>query len=123
GMDIILRGTKILNFAHGQFYMLGAYTLFMLCRLWHVNFLLSLVLSGLALVLVGALSYLSVFGIIQRRFTPTTPFTYRLLMSAMASVGLMLILQQGTLIAFGTTERGMPSICKTIFRKTLDHTV
>ena len=25
GMDLILRGTKILNFAHGQIYMLGAY--------------------------------------------------------------------------------------------------
>jgi len=77
GMDIILRGTKILNFAHGQFYMLGAYTLFMFCRLCHVNFLLSLVLSGLVLVLVGALSYLSVFGVVQRRFTATPPYNSR----------------------------------------------
>jgi len=109
GLDIILRGTKILNFAHGQLYMLGAYVLFLFFQTLHWNFALSLVLSGAVLALVGALSYLGVFAILSRRFTVSTTLSYRLLLSAMASVGLMMILQQGTLLAFGTQERGIQS--------------
>jgi len=110
GMDMILRGTRILNFAHGQVYMLGAYAFYFTYLVFHLHFVLALILSGLAMLALGALSYLGVFGFVQRRFTPGTPFSYRLLMSAMASVGLMMILQQGTLLGFGTKERGIPSI-------------
>lgn len=110
GLDIILRGTKILNFAHGQFYMLGAYIVFIACQVLHLNFALSLALSALVLLLLGALCYFSIFGIVQGRFTVGMPFSYRLLMSAMASVGLMMIIQRGTLLGFGTAERGMPSV-------------
>jgi len=109
GLDIIMRGTKILNFAHGQLYMLGAYILFFLFQQLHVDFLLSLILSGAAMALVGAVCYLSVFHIVRTRFNVSTTFSYRLLLSAMASVGLMMILQQGTLLGFGTVERGVQS--------------
>jgi len=110
GLDIILRGTKILNFAHGQFYMLGAYILFVEYEVLHLNFALSLVLCGLALLLLGAISYLFVFSIVQRRFALGATFSYRLLLSAMASVGLMMILQQGTLLAFGTSGKGVSPV-------------
>ena len=107
GLDIILRGTKILNFAHGQLYMLGAYVMFLFFQALHWNFLLSLALTGLALGLVGMLIYLGVFATLARRFTTSTTFSYKLLSSAMTSVGLMMILQQGTLLCFGTQERGI----------------
>jgi branched-chain amino acid transport system permease protein len=109
GLDIILRGTKILNFAHGQLYMLGAYVLFLFFQLLHWNFILSLLLVGAILAIVGAVSYLGIFAILQKRFTVNTTFSYRLLLSAMASVGLMMILQQGALLGFGTQERGILS--------------
>jgi len=110
GMDMILRGTRILNFAHGQVYMLGAYAFYFSYQVFHLNFALALILSGLAMLALGVLSYLGVFAFVQKRFTAGTPLSYRLLMSAMASVGLMMILQQGTLLVFGTKERGIPSI-------------
>jgi len=109
GLDIILRGTKILNFAHGQLYMLGAYTVFIFCHVLKLNYILSFIIAGLVLAIIGALCYLSVFSFIQRRFTVSTSFSNRLLLSAMASVGLMMILQQGTLLGFGTSEKGMSS--------------
>ena len=109
GLDIILRGTKILNFAHGQLYALGAYIMFLFFQALKLNFALSLVLAGLALALVGALSYLGVFAVLNRRFAVSTTFSYRLLLSAMASVGLMMMLQQGTLLCFGTQELGILS--------------
>lgn len=109
GLDIILRGTKILNFAHGQLYMLGAYTLYLFFQLLHLNFAISLLLAGVTLAALGAVTYLGIFAVLQKRFTVSTTFSYRLLLSAMASVGLMMILQQGTLLGFGTQERGVLS--------------
>ena len=110
GIDMILRGTKILNFAHGQVYMLGAYVFYLAYGVLHLGFVVALALSVLALSILGALCYISVFDSVQRRFGVGTSFSYRLLMSAMASVGLMMILQQGTLLAFGTSEKGVPSV-------------
>jgi branched-chain amino acid transport system permease protein len=61
------------------------------------------------LALIGGLSYMGVFAVLQRQFTVATTFSQRLLLSAMASVGLMMVLQQGTLLGFGTQERGIQS--------------
>jgi branched-chain amino acid transport system permease protein len=110
GIDVILRGTKILNFAHGQIYMLGAYSFFIFYTAFRFYFGFALVLSALAMGLLGALSYLAIFDTVQRRFIVGATFSYRLLISAMASVGLMMILEQGTLLVFGTAERGIPPI-------------
>lgn len=110
GVDLILRGTKILNFAQGQFYMLGAYTFFLFYGLLRLNWILAFFCAAFAIMLLGFISYISIFNIVQRRFIPGMPFLYRLLISAMASIGLMMILQQGTLLVFGTAERGMRSI-------------
>lgn len=110
GIDVILRGTKILNFAHGQVYMLGAYSFFVFYSVFHMSFGISLVLSGLSTALLGGIFYLAIFDTVQRRFMVGAPFAYRLLISAMASVGLMMILEQGTLLGFGTEEKGIPSV-------------
>lgn len=116
GMDMILRGTKILNFAHGQIYMLGAYSFFAFHWVFRLNFVIALLLSAVATALLGVVSYLVLFNRVQRRFIVGATLTYRLLMSAMASVGLMMILDQGTLLVFGTSERGIPSIFPQIIR-------
>jgi branched-chain amino acid transport system permease protein len=110
GLDLILRVTRILNFAHGQFYTIGAYTFwFSYCGL-HLSIGLALVLTVSALIILGASSYLSIFRTVQRRFTPGIPFTSRLLLSAMASIGLMMLLEQATVLSFGAETRGVPSI-------------
>jgi branched-chain amino acid transport system permease protein len=116
GMDIILRATKILNFAHGQIYMLGAFVFYFAYAVFHLNFLLSLLASGLVLGLLGFVIYLGIFNTMQNRMVGGTPFSYRLLMSAMASVGLMMILQQSALLGFGSRERGIQSIFPHILR-------
>lgn len=110
GIDTILRTTKILNFAHGQFYMLGAYMCFLIYGLLHMNYVLALVGATLVMVILGALAYLGIFNFVQKRFWAVRAMSFRLLMSAMASLGLMMILQQGTLLVFGTQTHGLPSV-------------
>jgi len=110
GMEIIMRATRILNFAHGQIYMLGAFAFFFIYTLAHLGFVLSLIAAGLSMGLLGALLYLGVFNTIQKRMASGMPFSYRLLMSAMASVGLMMALQQAAVLTFGSQERGIPNV-------------
>jgi len=55
GLVLVFSIMGILNFAHGQFYMLGAYVLFCLFKLTGVNFFISLVLAALAVGFLGVL--------------------------------------------------------------------
>lgn len=109
GFDLILRVTRIFNFAHGEFYMLGGYVLFFTCAVLQLPFAAALILTTAALILIGSISYMGVFHWVRQRFKPGMPFTYMLLMSAMASLGLKMIFSQGALVGFGTTTRGVPS--------------
>lgn len=109
GMDLIMRLTGIANFAHGQFYMLGAYAVYLTCVVLHLPYWLALILAGIMLFLLGTISYVSIFQWMQRRFKPGMNFTYLMLMSAMASLGLMMILSQGSNMAFGTAIKTVPS--------------
>ena len=110
GIDIIMRLTSIMNFAHGQFYMMGAYAFWFTYVVLRFNVVPAILISGATVVLLGALSYRFVFHVLQRRFSPATPYSFRLLLSAMASVGLMMILGQTAVVSFGTQHRGIPSI-------------
>ena len=53
GLNVIYGVMKILNIAHGELLMLGAYLTFWLFTLWDVSPLASIPLAGLAMFLVG----------------------------------------------------------------------
>src|SRR2546425_12047451 len=54
GLTLIFGIMRVVNFAHGEFFMLGAFFLFTLFSLWGVNFFLASLLSVLGVGLVGA---------------------------------------------------------------------
>jgi branched-chain amino acid transport system permease protein len=107
GLVLVLGITKIFNFAHGEFYMIGAYITFYFSHfLFKFNFGISLFLSALGAGLLGWLSYLAVFQRIRGN----------LLLCAGATIGMSMALRQGALLGFGTTERGMPSVFPGVMR-------
>jgi len=53
GLTLIFGVGDVFNFAHGSFYMIGAYLAFQIISVLQVNFWLGLVLSGLGAGLVG----------------------------------------------------------------------
>jgi branched-chain amino acid transport system permease protein len=54
GLTLIFGVGNIFNFAHGSFYMLGAYFGYQLVSVWKVNFWIALVAAGAGAGLVGA---------------------------------------------------------------------
>jgi len=106
GLILVLGVARIFNFAHGEFYMLGAYGVFAASILLNLNFTLSLVLS---MVIVGgfaALCYGTTFHYIRGQ----------LLQCAAASVGWSMLIKQVALLAFGTKERGIPSVFRGLIK-------
>ncbi len=47
GLTLIFGVGNIFNFAHGSFYMIGAYLGYQIISIWNVNFWLGLTLAGL----------------------------------------------------------------------------
>src|SRR6266581_4497876 len=54
GLTLIFGIMRVVNFAHGEFFMLGAFFLFTLFSLWGVNFFVASFLAVLGVGLVGA---------------------------------------------------------------------
>jgi branched-chain amino acid transport system permease protein len=105
GLILLLGVVRIFNFAHGEFYMLGAFITFGACELVHLNFFLSIVIAMAIVTIIGVLSYQIAF----RRMRGN------ILLCTGASIGLSMMLQRGALLGFGTQERGLhPPVAGTL---------
>ncbi|HYN38406.1 MAG TPA: ABC transporter permease [Rhodospirillales bacterium] len=99
GLSIIFGVTRVVNFAHGSFYMLGAYIAYTLAgRLMEAlpgGFWLALLLAALAVAAIGALVEMTILRRIYR-----APELFQLL----ATFGVVLIVQDLVLIVWGPQD-------------------
>ncbi|MGH7386491.1 MAG: branched-chain amino acid ABC transporter permease [Candidatus Rokuibacteriota bacterium] len=97
GLSLVFGILRVVNFAHGVFYMLGAYVGFTAVALsgW---FWPALVVAPLAVGTLGALLESTTLRFIYRR-----PPIYQLLLT----FGLALILEEGIRILYGPTAKGI----------------
>ncbi len=100
GLVLVLGVAKVFNFAHGEFFMVGAYALYTFSVTLHLNFIVSIVIAGLTVALLGALCSKTIFQLVSGS----------ILKAAATTIGLGMILQQGVLQIFGTAERGLKPI-------------
>ena len=63
GLNIVFGMMKILNIAHGELLMLGAYISFWMFSLWHVSPLLSVPIAAVAMGLPGILIQKALVGL------------------------------------------------------------
>lgn len=99
GLTLIFGIMDVINFAHGEFVMLGAYAGFWLLVLTDLPYPVVLVL---AIVVVGV----AAVGIERVVFRPLYGRT--LLATVMVAFGLLLFLQNAALLAWGGIPKGIP---------------
>ncbi|MBV9577064.1 MAG: ABC transporter permease [Chloroflexi bacterium] len=99
GLALIFGVLGIVNFAQGEFYMLGGFTLFFVYQATH-NFVIGLVAAALVVGIGGGL-------ILQGMVWPLLDKSHAL--SLLATLGLSLIIQQLALNFFGGTTRIVPA--------------
>ena len=100
GLTIIFGMMDIVNFAHGEFLMIGMYTTLFSSEAFHIDPLFTLPLAGAVGFLMGVACY---NGFI--RFLLRGPMVAQLL----GTFGLMLLLRNIALLAFGSEDRTISS--------------
>ncbi|MBU6501438.1 MAG: branched-chain amino acid ABC transporter permease [Burkholderiaceae bacterium] len=99
GLALIWGITDVINFAHGEFLMLGMYAAYWLFTLGHLDPTLSAPLVACALGFVGFLSYALIIRPLQR--APA-------MIVILATFGLGLVLRQLAFIFFSPDYRNLP---------------
>jgi branched-chain amino acid transport system permease protein len=102
GLTLIFGVMDIMQFAHGEIYMLGAYVVFYLTSSLGLPLLPSTALSMLLMGALGVVLERSVFRPLKKDWTA----------AVVAATGLTLILQSGAVVAFGLYERSIPVLAE-----------
>lgn len=106
GFTLIFGVARILNLAHGAFYALGAYTVYVLTAF-----------AGFPLAVAGICSvlFVAIFGIALERFLvrPLRPQGSLAILMITLAVGLMI--EQILLLAFGSEARNVPSFVNSTY--------
>ena len=109
GLSLIFGIMRIVNFAHGEMYMLGGYITYYLFGVFGLNYFATL---ALAVLLVGLL------GMVLEKiiFRPLTNRPEVALTSLIAAVGLAWVFQMLAVICFGELDKDIPTVFKGILR-------
>ncbi len=109
GLTMIFGILGIVNFTHGEMYMLGGYIAYYFFGHFGLNFFVTLVASA---ILIGVL------GVVLEKliFRPLTTRPKIELTSLIAALGLAWVFQMLAVIAFGELDKNVPSAFKGILR-------
>lgn len=106
GFTLVFGVMRIVNFAHGEFYMIGAFMALIGVTWLGLPYPVTLALTVVVAILLGVLVERIVFR----------PFRSDELSGMIASLGLALILQNGVLILFGPDPQAFPSMASGVYR-------
>ncbi len=103
GLTLIFSLMNVLNFAHGQMYVLGGFITYTVVSQFHLPYIVGLVTSAVALAVIGAL--------LERfLFRPVIARSKREESTMLLAAGVAFFLDAVTLLIFGEKQRGIPKI-------------
>ncbi|MDB5999487.1 MAG: ABC-type transporter, integral rane subunit, partial [Rhizobacter sp.] len=100
GFTMVFGIMRVVNFAHGEFYMLGGFAFLFFFVQLHLPFVLALVASALAVGLIGMLVERLVFR----------PYRGDELSGMIAALGLAIVLQSAAALVFGAMPQAVPDV-------------
>ena len=108
GLTLIFALMNVLNFAHGQMYVLGGFVTYAVYGQMGLPFVVALAASGLTLMGVGALVERFLFRPVIRR-------SAREESTMLLAAAIAFFLDAVILLLFGEKQRGVPKIVKGVF--------
>jgi branched-chain amino acid transport system permease protein len=105
GLSLIFGILGIVNFAHGEFFMLGTYAMYFVAVALGLPFIAGVAAAAFVLFLVGVIIERGLVEPLRRRAGRDW-----LLDSFVLTIGLMVMLQNLALIGFGSQRRGTTSL-------------
>lgn len=107
GLTLILSIMGILQLAHGEIYMIGAYIVFFLGKKWGLNLYLAIFVSMIVMAAVGV--------VIERVLFRPKPGQDPILPAIVVSTSLTLILSSFAVVSFGIYQKGLPRLMEGSF--------
>jgi branched-chain amino acid transport system permease protein len=108
GLTLIFALMNVLNFAHGQMYVLGGFVTYAVYGQLGLPFVVALAASGLTLMAVG--------GLVERfLFRPVIRRSAREESTMLLAAAIAFFLDAVILLLFGEKQRGVPKIVKGVF--------
>jgi len=98
GLNLQYGVARVLNVSHGEFVMVGAFITYWAYRIFQINPLVSLAMSGPILFLIGLFSYRTLFQYLRKSSESMDVFEGR---SMLASFGLLYVIQNIALLWWG----------------------
>lgn len=108
GLTLIFSLMNVMNFAHGQMYVLGGFVTYTVVSQFNIPFFIALILSGVTLAVVGAL-------IEKFLFRPVIKKSKRDESTMLLAAGIGFFLDAVILLVFGEKQRGVPKIIDGVF--------
>ncbi len=106
GYTMVYGILRLINFAHGDIYMLGAYAGFFIAR-W-LGFAGEPSLLGLGVTLVGSMAVAAVIGMAIERFAYRPVRRYARMTTLITAIGVSLLLENLGVVIFGGAPRSFP---------------
>ena len=108
GLTLIFSLMNVLNFAHGQMYVLGGFVTYTAVAQFKLPFVIGLVLSAVVLAVVG--------GLVEKYlFRPVIKKSRREESTMLLAAGIAFFLDTVILLVFGEKQRGIPKIIDGVF--------
>src|SRR5579863_2980175 len=108
GLTLIFALMNVLNFAHGQMYVIGGFVTYQVYGLLHWPFVVELLASALTLAVLGALIERFLFRTVIRR-------SEREESTMLLAAGVAYFLDAAILLLFGEKQRGVPKVVPGVF--------
>src|SRR5829696_3760226 len=110
GLTLIFALMNVLNFAHGQMYVLGGFVTYTVYGQLGLPFVVALVASGVTLAIIGALIEKYLFRTVIKR-------SLREESTMLLAAGIAFFFDAVILLLFGEKQRGVPKIVQGVFNE------
>jgi branched-chain amino acid transport system permease protein len=108
GLTLIFALMNVLNFAHGQMYVIGGFVVYELYGQLHLPFVVALCASAVTLAILGGLIERFLFRTVIKR-------SVRDESTMLLAAGVAYFLDAAILLLFGEKQRGVPKIVRGVF--------
>src|SRR4030095_1390642 len=95
GLNLIFGVLRVINFAHGMFYMFGAYITFTVAKTWGAPFFVGVLAAGAAL---------AVIALVIERLLLRPPYHKEHLMQLLFSCAIVLLMSDAAKMIWGTDQ-------------------
>lgn len=106
GFTLVFGIMRVVNFAHGEFYMLGAFGAYFTFVQWQIPFIFCLLFVALTIGIAGIIVERLVFR----------SFRFDELSGMIAAIAIATIIQNGAALVWGVAPRSMPNVIDGVLR-------